>query len=404
MDKGKGRARSPAGMQQLNSTDVGAIATHRSLLSSILPSLTCQICLLLMHRPFALAPCGHVACHPCLVSWFSNDTSTSALPAAARPVPPADGSASSTQPTPSAPPPRSNLAVHRKKTCPHCRAVVREKPVEVWIIKDMVGNVVRSGLADEESIPLELRSSGTEPTAEASNADPWHSIFPGPAAETMLAHVLLRENVGIRDEADEGVYRCVDCAHEIWDGVCSACGRVYHGHDIDFDMSDLSDDDDIWFAPPDGEDEEGHELFRNMLSHRINLLSDLLGDNEEGSDEDGSRTEHHSESDQGSAIEEDEGYESSFIDDDGGAGPAGGNESEVIEVYPPPTSRSRQHSIRRIKRTVGGSTAPVVISSDEEDVPGPSSSTRLPAPVNNATRTGRRGRRVVASDAEDDDE
>jgi hypothetical protein len=37
--------------------------------------------------------------------------------------------------------------------------------------------------------------------------------------------------MGMYDAEDGGIYRCLDCMHEIWDGVCSSCGRVYSGHE-----------------------------------------------------------------------------------------------------------------------------------------------------------------------------
>ncbi|TFY51852.1 hypothetical protein EVJ58_g10342, partial [Rhodofomes roseus] len=85
-----------------------------TLLSALHQSLTCQICLDPLHKPYALAPCGHIACHGCLIAWFQ--------------APPADAHPHDVLPV-----------LLRKKTCPHCRTVVRERPIEVWAVKDMVG-------------------------------------------------------------------------------------------------------------------------------------------------------------------------------------------------------------------------------------------------------------------------
>jgi hypothetical protein len=166
------------------------LAKHTALLASIAQSLTCQICLNGLHKPYALAPCGHVACRDCLVSWFS------------APAPDAQG------------PDRRPVALRPKK-CPHCRAVVEARPAEVWVLKEIAGAMARSGLAPE---PI---AAPPEP-AHAEAQDPWEGIFPAPGGP--------RDARGVRDDED-GVWRCVDCFHEIWDGVCSGCERVYPDHE-----------------------------------------------------------------------------------------------------------------------------------------------------------------------------
>ncbi|KAI0926459.1 hypothetical protein AcV7_005393 [Taiwanofungus camphoratus] len=185
---------------------------HTTLMGAFQQSLTCQICLDLMHKPYALAPCGHTACHACLVQWFS--------------APPAD------IPPAEVPPPWL-----RRKTCPHCRATVKERPVEVWAVKDMVSTLVKSGLAHPS-----LDSPAPDPAPDTASEDPWDGIFrklnrgmgaehhhpmifPDPPHPAMLHQVL-----GLHDAEDGSIYRCIDCGHELWDGVCSSCGRVYPGH------------------------------------------------------------------------------------------------------------------------------------------------------------------------------
>ena len=87
-EKGKARATSPAAANITSSADTAALASHKALLDTMLPSLTCQICLLLMSRPFALAPCGHVHCHSCLVNWFSSEPAAPLGQAAQQAEPP----------------------------------------------------------------------------------------------------------------------------------------------------------------------------------------------------------------------------------------------------------------------------------------------------------------------------
>ncbi|KAG6849715.1 hypothetical protein H0H93_006098 [Arthromyces matolae] len=221
------------------------LSKHQSHLSQIHQALTCQICLDLLHKPFALAPCGHVACHPCLVRWFTaplNPGGPQGLQEAVL------GEQRITH-------------YHKKKQCPVCRAQILERPVEVWGIKSMAATLARSGL-------VELPAPVPEPEPEAStsnNDDPWRDIFhrsnrgsfldvlgprpprlPRPGVDSL-------QEMGMYDADDGGIYRCIDCMHEIWGGICTNCEREYPGHSGD----------------EDGEDDEAiqdhfHEFFRML--------------------------------------------------------------------------------------------------------------------------------------------
>ncbi|KAJ7481499.1 hypothetical protein FB451DRAFT_1364700 [Mycena latifolia] len=206
---------------------------HESTLAQFNQSLTCQVCLDLLHKPYALAPCGHIACYNCLVAWFTSE------------------------------PDEPHFAVGpRKKTCPHCRATVKERPVEVWSIKDMVAGLLRSGLVSGLSAtpPPSLALPGPPPAAEAP-PDPWHNIFrfphqhprfhPPPPLGGEQPSVA---DMGMLDMEDGGVYRCLDCMHEIWDGVCTSCHRVYPGHRAPYDDDGALDG---MFEGDSDEDEEG---------------------------------------------------------------------------------------------------------------------------------------------------
>ena len=283
-----------------------------------------------MHRPYALAPCGHSACYQCLVNWFK--------------APPAD-----------LPPDEVVSVLHRKKTCPHCRAVVRDRPIEIWSLKEMVATLVKSGLATG------FYNAAPDLPEGGANADPWAGIFrvgvqhypafleaPPPGAP-------MHELMGLHDEED-AVFRCLDCNHEIWDGVCSHCEREYPGHDgLDFDIDgdDSSSDD-----SSDGDFPFAHaaraglrSLFRHLLhpmarqedhDHDHDLVEDVVepgyhewdggGDTEiesvDSDDDLGERARQRAarrgaaRARRGFIVDSDgEGYESSFIDD-GDAHPA----------------------------------------------------------------------------------
>ncbi|OBZ66839.1 hypothetical protein A0H81_13298 [Grifola frondosa] len=401
-DKGKGRA-SPISMpdaghsamevSHLNeqiSKKAELISKHETLVSSFQQSLTCQICLDLMHKPYALAPCGHSACYDCLVSWFK--------------APPADVHPHDVVP-----------AWLRKKTCPHCRAIVKERPVEVWAIKDMIAHLVKSGLASPPLLPA-------APALDTA-ADPWTGIF---RATSHHGHgmifpdapppALLQQVMGVHDAEDGGIYRCVDCHHEIWDGACSQCGRVYPGHvqegdeydpdedvedaeaaaawaeeleELEWDLSHNEEDDEQWddhammqhlmmFGPPLLPPGHPHEEVDHGPYHEILGPHDRADPGEEDEDEEGEG-----------------GYESSFIDDedDHGIPRHGGGHIMARHAYEEPAMHDDygihadsddgqfeddddddDDAVRfaGFRRANGGPGAPnrhhpIVISSDEED-------------------------------------
>ncbi|KAI0249796.1 hypothetical protein BJV78DRAFT_1224982 [Lactifluus subvellereus] len=244
---------------------------HKALLTSLLSSLVCQICLDLLHKPFALSPCGHVSCYSCLVNWFTIDQ---------RPGEPEVGH------------------VFREKTCPQCRAVVRERPIEAWNVKDMVATLVKSRLVRDFLPSVEVNSKEATPRESASSAatfrDPWASIFPPRPGLPLLEGS--PSVLGMFDAEDQ-VYRCLDCMHEIWGGSCSRCGRHYDAHNVD-----ASDD--------EASAEELHGMW-SILPVMEHIMGRPRGVSVNGS-EDGS-------------------YEASFIDDGEGED-SEGDINEAVEI------------------------------------------------------------------------
>lgn len=325
-----------------------------------------------MYKPYALAPCGHLACYSCLVSWFSS---------------PAPG------PAPEA------LPVHmRKKTCPHCRAVVKERPAQVWGMKDIVNAFSKSGLLQGNFLPPAQDAAGANENGDAS-ADPWDGIF-RPVGRGLGLDYHDHGFVGgpgILDEEDGGMFRCYDCLHEIWDGVCSGCGREYDGDDDGFEIRDLGTDSE--------DDEDGDDVFPGGMGEWLgaagarihgavarHLAAHLLGDDDEDEDAVG-----------GDIFEEDEdaeGYESSFIDDDGGGGapmpapqPRLLRREEVVVLTsdseddghaPAPRNRNRNRN-----RTTHLQPEVIELSGEEEE---------------EIRRPGGRGPVAVLSDEDDEDE
>jgi hypothetical protein len=201
----------------------------------------------------------------------------------------------------------------------------------------MVGALVRSALVDLPA-PVPVAGPSTDNNADnananPANADPWKNIFP--AERRTHGHGFMgqddfygflggrippiapqeqerdRDQVGWYDEEDGGIYRCLDCMHEIWGGICSRCGREYPGH------ADNDDDDD------DEEDEDGDEndgtgrrrrrALRQLLLRAVNgdARDDGEDDDEDGIDEEEMLMADHDE--YLDRLEEIEGYRNAWF-------------------------------------------------------------------------------------------
>lgn len=342
------------------------LAAHQSVLNNISQALTCQICLDVMYKPYALAPCGHVACYDCLVQWFN--------------APPADN-------RPAIP------AIVRKKTCPHCRAVVRDRPAEIWTIKNLAQLIVKSGLTN---VPPHLEAQVN--VDRPADADPWDGIFrksthgflPWLLADDADTEPRRGEDVGMLDVEDGGIYRCLDCMHEIWDGVCTSCGRRYPGHEGGEDWSDDElglefgpgveefdpEDDPGWIGLEEGEGDDeddglaiGGDWYPGLPVFRWRFGFDERDGGDEGEDED--------DDDEG---DEDAAYESDFIDDEHDTGIPRGPIRQLPHIYELlsddsdnedhhshvdadlPSEEDEPSFSSRPRRT-----APIIVSSDDED-------------------------------------
>jgi hypothetical protein len=75
------------------------------------------VCLDIMCQPYALVPCGHLACYGCLVRWFTSKPAYGDAPAEHQ----------------------------RKNICSLC-AVIKYPPAEVWGFKSIIAGLSKSGL------------------------------------------------------------------------------------------------------------------------------------------------------------------------------------------------------------------------------------------------------------------
>jgi len=186
--------------------------------------------------------------------------------------------------------------------------------VEAWNVKDMVAAVVKSGLALDFPSPAEVDSneaaSGDLAHPELPLRDPWADVFPPlPLRRGSSPTAGSPDAFGMFDAEDQ-VYRCLDCMHEIWGRSCSHCGRQYDGHNVD-----PSDDE----APP-----EDHHGIWSILPVMEHIMGWPRAASVDGS-QDGS-------------------YEASFIDDEGSEG----GTSEAIEVM------SDSHSVAEMTQLASG--------------------------------------------------
>jgi len=256
--------------------------------------------------------------------------------------------------------------MYRKKTCPQCRAVVRGRPIEAWNVKDMVTTVVKSGLAQD--FPQQVEADSPEAAftnSEAPSRDPWANIFPPAPSRPGTPPIDGSPSTFGMYDAEDQVYRCLDCMHEIWGGSCSQCGRHYSGHNADaFDN--------------DGPGEE-HPGLWSILPVMEHIMGFSRSDNVDGSD--------------GGS------YEASFIDDEDSehhdsevvGNSSDGNDDSIVDVTALATTLGRDGV--RITFSEGG-------QDGDEDI-GDTGNTdeSQTAPRRPTLRT----RRQVLSDSEVDD-
>ena len=179
----------------------------------------------------------------------------------------------------------------------------------------MVATVVRSSLGHDFHQPADVNPKEAAPTiSEAPQQDPWVDIFPPMLLRPAIPPGEASPDVFGMYDAEDQVYRCLDCMHEIWGGSCSQCGRHYSGHDVD--------------ASDENASGEEHRSRWSILP----AMERIIGWPHGGVDE----------SDNGS-------YESSFIDDDDSErrdGEAVEIFSENDEITTPGTRQNRASGLR----------------------------------------------------------
>ena len=241
--------------------------------------------------------------------------------------------------------------------------------MQVWGIKSIVGSFSKNGLLQGNFLPPDESSQNT--TNANENADPWDGIFRkaghlghGFEVEQLMMDEIMGGGAGILDDEDGGVYRCYDCLHEIWDGVCSNCGRLYpnvdEDADDDFELeheldSEGEEDDDIdddgmtmeWMLQPEfhrhlhrlgvgrGGEPQPRDVSQEIHARLVEIEAERAA--EEGREPDirgVDRFYPRDDDDEDEDEDEEEEYEGSFIDDgdDVGIPRLEGTAAEIIEL------------------------------------------------------------------------
>ncbi|KAM0137817.1 hypothetical protein ACHAP3_004048 [Botrytis cinerea] len=199
----------------------------RDDLVSMRKCLTCSICDQLLYEPWILQ-CGHTYCYSCLCQWF--------------------------------------IPNKRKKTCPECRAPVKQIPAPAFLIKNMVEIFIQRGqlMPDDETVEQHKVKNAEETEMVEKDKNSPEGLFKGTFP--------LRHGELWLDEVD-GIMRCPSCGHEHEGGpLCNHCGAEFddiHGFSDMDDDGDLSD-----FDIGYGENAE-HEDVRLQLELEAELSREM---------------------------------------------------------------------------------------------------------------------------------
>ncbi|KAF8998521.1 hypothetical protein BDQ17DRAFT_1428357 [Cyathus striatus] len=138
---------------------------NEELISTIESTIQCQICMELPHRPFGLAPCGHVFCLLCLKSWF-------------RKAPPSLDDMDMDPEELNSP----DYVMRRAKSCPTCRSPVEHRPAPIFMIKAVASALMKS---KAPLIPFFGNAGGRASSPPLDpECDPWEGIFSPSDEET----------------------------------------------------------------------------------------------------------------------------------------------------------------------------------------------------------------------------
>ncbi|RDB15805.1 hypothetical protein Hypma_003663 [Hypsizygus marmoreus] len=197
---------------------------NEELITHIEQSLQCQICMDLIHRPFALSPCGHILCLHCLQEWFRKAPSQD------------DDDPDDVIDDP-------DYILTRPKSCPCCRAVVTRRPVPVFLVKAVTTALTKSRA-------VEGRARSPSPIED----DPWKGLFMSSDEEE-------EEFLDSSDEDDRYEDAVGWALQGLQVGLAAGMGGVHHRRyaPFRFDSSSSSESDEDEDDDEEGEAEEDPE-------------------------------------------------------------------------------------------------------------------------------------------------
>lgn len=181
--------------------------------------ITCKICQRFLSEPYGLA-CGHTYCYVCLDAW---------------------------------------LVAQRKRTCPDCRATIKQQPVPSYLIREMTrvfayrAELLPDGETVEEHDEY-IREAVTKVAEDKESG----GLFSG-----LFKHGERMHWMPLHDPGDD-VDRCPSCHWELEEGRCGNCGLNIGDEDgfgLDTGESESSEyselDGDLMPRDHDGLDEPG---------------------------------------------------------------------------------------------------------------------------------------------------
>lgn len=169
-------------------------------LDSMRGLITCKVCQRFLSEPYGLA-CGHTYCYVCLDAW---------------------------------------LVMQKKRTCPDCRAVIRQQPVPSFLIREMTRVFAyRAELLPDGETVEEHDEYIKEAVAKVAQDKEGRGLFNG-----MFKHGERTQWQPLHDPGDD-VERCPNCHWELEeDGVCNSCG-LQVGDGDGFGYDEVDDDEDL---------------------------------------------------------------------------------------------------------------------------------------------------------------
>ena len=180
-----------------------SLRTMHSDMEAMRQLITCKMCYRFLYEPYGLS-CGHTYCYSCLAQWMCNS-----------------------------------------KTCPDCRAKVKDQPTPSFLVREMVrvfaarSELLPDGETSEEHTKM-AKEEAELVAKDRNNEDTMlGGLFRGRFRKGSRFHPVH----AIRDDSDN-VWRCPSCMEEVEDGRCGRCNLRVHtdGHD---DHSGSSDSDDL---------------------------------------------------------------------------------------------------------------------------------------------------------------